>query len=52
MSLKIKVSYETESELDTVLNLLKPVLPQYKIKKSTGSSPYKHLYLIPRNIHK
>lgn len=49
MSLKIKVSYESENEANLVLNLLKPILPLFKVKKSTGTPPYKNLFFMPKN---
>lgn len=48
MSLKIKVSYSEDHEANLVLSLLKPILPLFKVKKSTGTPPFKHLYFTPR----
>ena len=44
MSMKIKVSYETEEEEKTILALFKPIMDSFKIKKSKGTPPYKHLF--------
>lgn len=52
MSIKIKVSYTEEAEAQTILDLLKPVIGWFKVKKSTGTPPYKHLYFTPRNKKK
>lgn len=48
MSMKIKVSYSEDHEANMVLSLLKPILPLFKVKKSTGTHPYKCLYFMPR----
>jgi len=52
--MKIKVSYTQEEEVQAgaVLELLKPILGRFKIKKSTGTPPYNHLYFTPRNVKK
>lgn len=52
MSIKIKVSYTEEAEAHTVLTLLKPIIDRFKVKKSNGTVPYKHLYFIPNNGEK
>jgi hypothetical protein len=49
MSVKIRVSYTEESEADSVLQLLKPILGRFKVNKSKGTPPYKHLYFTPKN---
>jgi hypothetical protein len=49
MAVKIKISYEQEEEAQAVMNLLRPVLPFFKVKKSEGSPPYKHIYFMPKN---
>lgn len=49
MSVKIRVSYTEESEADSVLQLLKPILDRFKVRKSTGTPPYKHLYFTLKN---
>lgn len=43
MSLKLKVSYENEKELQQVINLLKPVIKQYK--KASKQGKYKRAYI-------
>ena len=52
MSMKIKVSYEREEEASLVMDLLKPLLSRFKVKKSTGTPPYKHLYFTPKKAEK
>lgn len=52
MSMKIKVSYTEEAEAQTVLELLKPIICRFKVKKNTSTPPYKHLYFTPRNSEK
>lgn len=49
MSIKIKVSYTEEPEAQTILELLRPVIGMFRVKKSVGTPPYKHLYFTPRN---
>ncbi len=49
MSVKIKVSYTEDAEADSILTLLKPIMNLFKVKKSAGTPPYKHLYFTPRN---
>lgn len=52
--MKIKISYtgEEESELQGLVELLKPILDRFKVKKSTGTPPYNHLYFTPKNQKK
>ena len=52
MSVKIKVSYSEEHEANLIMSLLKPILPMFKIKKSTDKPPYKHLYFTPKKAGK
>ena len=47
MSIKIKVSYQEEQEASLIMGLLKPIIPLFKVKKSDGKPPYKHLYFTP-----
>ena len=48
MSLKIKVSYTEEAEAQLVARLLQPILDRFKVKKSEGTPPYKHLFYNPK----
>lgn len=43
MSLKLKVSYENEEELQQVIDLLKPVMKQYK--KASKQGKYNRAYI-------
>ena len=52
MSMKIKVSYEREEEASQIIDLLKPIIDRFKVKKSTGTPPYNHLYFTPKNSGK
>lgn len=52
MSMKIKVSYTDDQEADTVLTLLEPIKARFKVKKSTGTPPYKHIFFTPRKGEK
>lgn len=47
--MKIKISYEREEEASLIMELLKPIIDRFKVKKSTGTSQYKHLYFVPKN---
>lgn len=49
--MKIKISYEEREavEVQRLVELLKPILDRFKLKKSTGTPPYKHLYFTPKN---
>ena len=50
--MKIKVSYTEDAEERAIMGLLKPLLAAYKVKKSTGTPPYKHLYFTPKKAEK
>ena len=50
--MKIHLSYERAEEAETILTLLKPILDCFKVKKSTGTPPYKHLHFNPKNSEK
>ncbi|MGN0764224.1 MAG: hypothetical protein ACI4MK_12580 [Aristaeellaceae bacterium] len=49
MSVKIKISYEREEEAEAVLSLLRPLEGLFKVKKSEGRPPYKHIFFTPKN---
>lgn len=49
MSVKIKISYEREEEAQAILSLLRPLDGLFKVKKSTGRPPYKHIFFTPKN---
>lgn len=42
--MKIRISFETLQELNTVLKLLKPIVKSYKIAK-TDTGKYKRAYI-------
>ncbi len=44
MSVKIKISYTTKEELDKVLQMLSPVMKDYKISKNQEGQ-YKKAYV-------
>ena len=46
--IKIKVSYTEEQEAENIMQLLHPIKSRFKIKKSEGTPPYKHLFFNPR----
>ena len=46
--IKISISYEDETEVKPVLELLKPITGSFRIKKSKGKAPYKHIYFTPK----
>ena len=35
--MKIKISYQDEEDARTILYLLKPIMPRFKVKKSEGN---------------
>lgn len=49
--MKIKISYtgEEENDLQRLIELLKPIIGRFKVKKSAGTPPYKHVYFTPKN---
>lgn len=51
---KIKISYtgEEETELQRLIELLKPIIDRFKVKKSAGTPPYKHVYFTTKNSEK
>lgn len=48
MPLKIRISYERDEEAMQVLQLLKPVLHLFNVKKPETDAQYKHIYLTTR----
>lgn len=52
--MKIKISYtgEEENDLQRLVELLKPIIGRFKVKKSAGTPPYKHVYFTPKNGEK
>lgn len=49
MPVKVKISYtpDEEAKITRLEALLKSLLPRHKVKKSTGTPPYNHLYFTP-----
>lgn len=49
MPIKIKISYtpDEEAKIPRIEALMKSLLPRHKVKKSTGTPPYNHLYFTP-----
>lgn len=54
MPIKIKISYtpDEEAKIPRIEALLKSILPRHKVKKSTSTPPYNHLYFIPMKSEK
>lgn len=54
MPVKVKISYtpDEEAKITRLETLLKSALPRHKVKKSTGTPPYNHLYFTPKNQKK
>lgn len=52
MSMKIKISYTDDEEERMILSLLKPLSGRYKVKKTTGTPPFKRIYFIPTKAEK
>ena len=49
--MKIKITYQTEQEVAKLLELLKPILTNAKVKKSQIHPPYKHIYIELNSLH-
>ena len=49
MPVKVNISYtpDEEAKITRLETLMKSLLPRHKVKKSTGTPPYKHLYFTP-----
>lgn len=49
MPVKIHISYTPDDEplAGQIVARLKGLLPRHKVKKSTGTPPYNHLYFTP-----
>ena len=54
MPVKVKISYtpDEEAKIPRIEALLKSILPCHKVKKSTGTPPYNHLYFTPTKAEK
>lgn len=54
MSLKIHISYtpEDEAAAERIAARIRDIIPRHKLKKSTGTPPFKHLYFIPTSDKK
>lgn len=54
MPVKIHISYTPDDEplAGQIVARLKGLLPRHKVKKSTGTLPYKHLYFTPTKAGK
>lgn len=52
MSVRINVSFQEDWEADDIMELLKPILPGFKVKKGKGTGVYKHLYIMPRDVER
>ena len=51
---KIHISYtpDDEAAVAPAVAYLKRILPCHKVKKSTGTPPYNHLYFTPKKSDK
>ena len=49
MSVKIRISYTEDAEAESIMKMLKPLVERFKVKKSAGTHPFKHLYFTPKN---
>lgn len=54
MPVKIHISYSPDDEplAGQIEALIKSILPRHKVKKSTGTPPYNHLYFTPTKAEK
>ncbi len=48
--MKIKITYQTDQELQNVLTVLKPILNGFKLHKSDTYKSYKMAYITTRNV--
>jgi len=53
-TMKIKISYEEReaADVERLIDLLRPIIDRFKVKKSEGTPPYKHLYFTPKKCGK
>lgn len=51
---KVHISYtpDEKAKITRLEALLKSLLPCHKVKKSTGTPPYNHLYFTPKKSDK
>lgn len=49
MSIKMNISHLPEDDVRQVMDLLKPVLPNAKVRISKQFKPYKHIYITLAN---
>lgn len=47
--MKIKITSKNNRLIDKVLELLTPILPMFKVKKSNNNPPYTCIYLTTKN---
>lgn len=54
MPVKINISFtpDEEATADRIADRIKPILPRHKVKKSTGTPPYKQIYFKPTKAEK
>lgn len=49
MAVRVDISHLPEDNVQPIIDALKPLLPNAKIRISKEFKPYKHVYMIPRN---
>lgn len=49
MTVKIKMTYESDNERDRILRVLRPVLAKAKVKDKKDKKPHKTLYIEFKN---
>lgn len=52
MAVRVDISHLPEDNVQPIVDVLKTLLPNAKIRTSKGFKPYKHVYMIPRNDDK
>ncbi len=50
--MKIKITYQTEEELEQIMAAVKSVYTCYKVRKSSKYAPYFHVYISIGNTKK
>ncbi|MPN22813.1 hypothetical protein SDC9_170197 [bioreactor metagenome] len=49
MAVRVDISHLPEDNVQPIIDALKQLLPNTKIRITKGFKPYKHIYIIPKN---
>lgn len=50
--MKVKITYQTDNELDKILEVIRSVYPRFKVRKSNKHPPFLHAYITVENAKK